>query len=145
MFGFTSLALSLAAWHPTDFSGAAQFVRNWLPRILANPLHKGALLNVNIPNGTPAAIRGCRVVRLGSRIYHDVISKHTDPRGKPYLWIGGHGPTWTEDADTDFRAVEAGYVAVTPLIIDLTHYELLAKLSSQIKDDATRTRKEQQG
>ena len=119
-------------------------MREWLPKILNNPVNSGVLLNINIPDGSPSDIKGMKVVRLGSRVYHDVITTHTDPRGRPYLWIGGHGPTWTDDADSDFRAVEAGYVSVTPLIIDLTHYELLAKMSSLEQDSAPLAREDEQ-
>jgi len=126
MFGIPSYALSLATWHPTDFSGAAAFVHRVLPEILDYPLARGSLLNINIPDGPEEALRGIKVGRLGSRVYHDVITDQVDPRGRPYLWIGGRGPTWNEDPDTDYSAVHAGYVAITPLMIDLTHYKLLA-------------------
>lgn len=129
MLGIPSLAFSLAAWHPTDFSGAAAFIRHWLPRVLAKPLRRGTLLNVNIPDGPALAIRGARVVKLGSRVYHDVITTQQDPRGRPYLWIGGRGPTWQEDSRTDYAAVQEGYVSVTPLVIDLTDHDSLDKLS----------------
>jgi 5'-nucleotidase len=145
MLGIPSFAFSLAAWHPKDFSGAAHFVRNWLPEILANPLHKRTLLNINIPELPPQQIKGYRMVRLGSRVYHDVITTHTDPRGRPYLWIGGHGPTWTADPDTDFCAVQSGYISVTPLIIDLTHHELLAEMSAQLGAHAPLARQDHQG
>ncbi len=129
ILGIPSYAFSLATWHPTDFSGAAAVVRQWLPIILDFPLTKGALLNINIPEGPPDSIKGLRVVRLGSRVYHDVITDHTDPRGRPYLWIGGSGPTWDDDPDTDFAVIQAGYVALTPLDIDLTHEKLLGQMS----------------
>ena len=51
MFGIPSYALSLAKWHPTDFSGAAEFLRLNLEKILAFPLRKGTLLNINLPKG----------------------------------------------------------------------------------------------
>ncbi len=128
ILGFPSYAISLATWHPTDFTGAAAVVRRWLPDILDFSLPRGTLLNINIPEGPPENIVGLRVVRLGSRVYHDVITDHEDPRGRPYLWIGGHGPTWNDDLNSDNAAVRDGYVAVTPLKIDLTHDSLLSEM-----------------
>jgi 5'-nucleotidase len=128
ILGIPSYALSLASWHPTDFSGAASFVRHWLPDILDLPLPRGSLLNINIPEGPPENIRGLRVTRLGSRVYHDVITDQIDPRGRPYFWIAGHGPTWSDDNGSDNSAVREGYVALTPLMIDLTHQKLLAEM-----------------
>jgi 5'-nucleotidase len=123
-----SCALSLATWHPTDFSGAAAFVRRALPEILAFPLVRNSMLNINIPDGDERSIRGVKVAKLGSRVYHDVITDQVDPRGRPYYWIGGRGPTWRDVENTDYAAVQAGYVSVTPLIIDLTHDRLLAEM-----------------
>jgi 5'-nucleotidase len=128
ILGIPSYALSLASWHPTDFSGAASFARHWLPDILKLPLPRGSLLNINIPPGSPEEIKGLRVTRLGSRVYHDVITDQIDPRGRPYLWIGGHGPTWSQDNGSDNSAVSEGYVALTPLKIDLTNEKLLTEM-----------------
>jgi 5'-nucleotidase len=145
ILGFPSIALSLAAWHPGDFSGAGGFVREWLPGIVEFALQHRALLNVNIPDGPPAALRGTRVVRLGSRVYHDVITTQVDPRGRPYLWIGGNGPTWGEDPDTDYAAIQAGYVSLTPLTIDLTHREMLPGMAGLERDGSPVAREQEQG
>jgi len=145
ILGIPSVALSLASWHPRDFSGAAAFVREWLPQILDFPLPRGSLVNVNIPDGPPENLRGIRVVPLGTRVYHDVITNQTDPRGRPYLWIGGAGPTWAEDPDTDHAAVEEGFVTVTPLVIDLTHYQRLAEMASLERLGAPLAGEEKQG
>jgi len=122
MFNVPSYAFSLAAWHPTDFSGAKAFLQASIRDILAFPLQEGTLLNINIPDGPPAGIRGIKVTRLGTRVYQDVITDQVDPHGKPYFWIGGSGPTWTREEGTDHAACDDGYVSLTPLQVDLTHY-----------------------
>jgi 5'-nucleotidase len=134
MFGLPSYAFSLAKWHPTDFSGAAEFLRLCLDDILAYPLRKGTLLNVNLPEGPIGGFRGVRVTRLGSRVYQNVITDKVDPHGKPYFWIGGQGPTWARDPGTDYSAVEEGYVSLTPLLVDLTHYGLHQDMKSLERD-----------
>lgn len=122
MLGLPSYALSTAGWHPTDFSGPVAFLRANLEKLLAYPLRKGSLLNINLPDGPPEGIKGIRVTRLGTRIYQNVITDQVDPHGRPYFWIGGKGPTWEREDGTDFAAAQAGYVSVTPLLVDLTHY-----------------------
>ncbi len=134
MFGLPSYAFSLAAWHPSDFSGAAEFLRRMLPDILAFPLEKGSLVNINIPDGPPAAIKGIRVTRLGSRVYQNVITDQVDPHGKPYLWIGGQGPTWEREQGTDYSCVEQGFVSLTPLLVDLTHHGLQQQMKVLERD-----------
>ena len=134
MFGLPSYAISLAAWHPTDFSGAAHFLREHLRDVLAFPLRKGTLMNVNVPDGPPEAIRGLRVTRLGSRVYNNVITDQVDPHGRPYLWIGGQGPTWAREDGSDHSAVEEGYISLTPLMVDLTHYGLQQEMKHLERD-----------
>ncbi len=134
ILGIPSVALSLAAWHPRDWSGAAAFVHDGLPALIDAPLGPGVLLNVNIPELPPHAVRGVRVARLGSRVYHDVVTQQVDPRGRPFLWIGGAGPTWVDADDTDAALSRQGYVVVTPLKIDLTHHDLLGPLAGLERD-----------
>ena len=134
MFGVPSYAISTGGWHPTDFSGAVEFLSRNLCDLLAFPLRKGSLLNINIPDGPPEAIRGIRVTRLGSRVYQNVITDQVDPHGRPYFWIGGKGPTWEQENGTDYSAVQAGYVSVTPLMVDLTHYGMHQEMKRLERD-----------
>jgi 5'-nucleotidase len=134
MFGVPSYAISTAGWHPRDFSGPSAFLRSNLADLLAFPLRKGSLLNINIPDGPPDAIKGVRVTRLGSRVYQNVITDQVDPHGRPYFWIGGKGPTWEQENGTDYCAVQAGYVSVTPLMVDLTHYGMHQEMKHLERD-----------
>ena len=45
-----------------------------------------------------------------------------DPRGQDLYWIGPPGEKFDVAEDTDFAAVEQGYVSITPLQVDLTAY-----------------------
>ena len=69
-----------------------------------------------------------KVTRLGSRIYRDTLVKKVDPRGRDYYWIGGEDPEWEAIQGTDFHAVHAGWISVTPLRLDLTADTVLAEL-----------------
>lgn len=134
MCGLPSYALSLAKWHPTDFSGAEEFLVQHLTSILEFPLRKGSLMNINLPDGPSENIKGIRVTRLGSRVYQNVISDKVDPHGKPYFWIGGQGPSWQRDEGTDYCACEEGYVSLTPLMVDITHYGLQQEMKNMERD-----------
>jgi 5'-nucleotidase len=49
------------------------------------------------------------------------MEQRTDPRGKPYFWIGGEGrPEYATCEGTDAKAVQDGYASATPLNMDLT-------------------------
>jgi 5'-nucleotidase len=83
------------------------------------------LLNVNMPARRASEIRGVRLTRLGRRVYSDSLMRMQDPRKREIFWIGGGSASWSGAADSDFRAVEDGYISVTPLTLDLTHLKML--------------------
>jgi len=120
--GLPAVAVSLADWHPCDFGAAAAFVRRILPEVVANPLPRGTMWNVNVPDGPEKSLKGYRITRQGSRTYWDVINDLSDPRGRPLVWIAGKGPRWDETEDTDYLAVRDGYASMTPLHVDLTNH-----------------------
>jgi 5'-nucleotidase len=67
-------------------------------------------------------IKGIRVTRCGSRHPADQVIPQQDPRGNTLYWIGPPGDKCDAGPDTDFAAVDEGYVSVTPLHVDLTAY-----------------------
>jgi 5'-nucleotidase len=128
--GLPAAAISLADWRPSDFGGAAAFLRRMLPEILAHPLPRGTMWNVNVPDGPEEKLRGVRITRQGSRHYYDVVNEMIDPRGRPLVWIAGKGPRWQDVQDSDYIAVRDGYVSMTPLQTDLTNLDAWRDLAA---------------
>jgi 5'/3'-nucleotidase len=95
---------------------------------------RNTLLNINLPPLPGAEIRGVRLTRLGKRVYSDSLKPMRDPWGREIYWIGGGSIAWTGEDDSDFRAVQEGYVSVTPLHLDLTHYDMLERSDSWWND-----------
>jgi 5'-nucleotidase len=120
ILGVPSIAVSLASWEVFDFTPAAAIARAVAEAMLSAGPPARFLVNINVPPLPLDEIRGVRVTRLGTRVYNDAIVKKTDPRGRAYYWIGGAKPSWEPGADTDFAAVEEGYVSLTPLLLDIT-------------------------
>jgi 5'-nucleotidase len=101
-----------------------------LPRF---PEH--TLLNVNLPPRRADEIRGVRLTRLGRRVYSDSLRPMVDPWGRQIFWIGGGSINWEGSAEgSDFRAVDEGYVSVTPLHLDLTHRDMLEAAETWWRD-----------
>jgi len=96
--------------------------------ITSRGLPPGTLLNVNVPDLPLDRIRGVAVTRQGRRTYSETIVEKVDPRGKTYYWIGGEPPRWERGGGTDYDALMAGAVSVTPLHLDLTNYAALESL-----------------
>ena len=73
-------------------------------------------------------VDGVEITRLGRRIYRDVLIEREDPRGHKYYWIGGEPPTGVIEEGTDFAALAANRISVTPLQLDLTAHRVLDEL-----------------
>ncbi|MEW6029246.1 MAG: 5'/3'-nucleotidase SurE [Chloroflexota bacterium] len=108
-----------------DYSTAAVVGRRVAEKVIADGLPEGVLLNVNVPYRKESELKGYMVTRQGLRVYRDELDRRLDPRGKPYYWIGGEAPTGVDEPGTDFGALAAGYVSITPLQLDLTHYKAM--------------------
>jgi 5'-nucleotidase len=128
--GTPAIATSLASKEVRDFAEPARFVGRLVGHLLERGLPRRHLLNVNIPGRAWEEIRGVKVTRLGSRIYHDTLVKKVDPRGRDYYWIGGEDPEWESIEGTDFHAVHEGWISVTPMRLDLTAEPALAELEA---------------
>ncbi|TAL78150.1 MAG: 5'/3'-nucleotidase SurE [Burkholderiaceae bacterium] len=124
LFGIPSVAFSLVRKGSDHLDSAARVARQIIERQLAQPL--GAmLLNVNIPDIPFEEVQGLAVTRLGKRHPSEPVVKSSTPYGDPVYWIGPVGTVSDSSADTDFGAIKRNMVSVTPLRLDLTHYEQL--------------------
>jgi len=115
---------------PRDYSAAAFLSRQVVETRLLHHLQPGIVLNVNIPPVPMNEIKGICATRLGTRVYHDRVERHADPRGKAYFWLAGKSPDGIPSKGSDIGAVADGFVSVTPLHLDLTEYFQLREISS---------------
>jgi len=121
-----------------DYLPAARVAQRVVSHVLHHGLPEGILLNVNVPALPEREIRGIRLTRQGLRVYHNRLDERVDPRGRPYYWIGGDFPTGVPEEDTDVGALVDGYVAVTPLQLDLTAYRAWEDLRGWAWDEPSK-------
>lgn len=112
-----------------DMDFAAEFIARLSQQVLEHGLPRYGLLNVNFPALPRAEVTGVRITRLGLRVYHDVLIERTDPKGQPYYWIGGEPPTGEPEEGTDVGALACGNISITPLNLDMTDRNQLARLT----------------
>lgn len=131
MMGVPSFAISLANGGEGHYDTAADFAGRLADRILREGLPTDTLFNVNIPNVPAGQIKGTRFTRQGRRVYEGAIKETYDPWGRKHFWIGGGTPCWDERNDTDALALQAGYISITPIHLDLTNYDALQILQDE--------------
>jgi 5'-nucleotidase len=130
LIGVPSVAISQEIETGFTFDAAASFAERLARRFLEQPLPPGTLVNVNVPAGTPV---GVKVVRLGKRRYGEAVIEKTDPRGRPYYWIGSTIPTGDLEEGTDIAAVAQKFISMSPLHLDLTDYRSIEILEDVVK------------
>jgi len=121
LLGIPSVAVSLTSKTGEHFQSAIGVAVQLVERFKRRPFAEPVLLNVNVPDVPPESLRGIEVTRLGRRHKAEPVVKLQTPRGETAYWIGPAGGAADAGPGTDFHAVEAQRVSVTPLRMDLTH------------------------
>jgi 5'-nucleotidase len=129
MMGLTSIAVSIDSYKTRQFETAARITADLVDLLIKNPLPPGVSLNVNIPDRPLSKIKGVRLVKQGTFRFVERFEKRMDPRENSYYWQTGSLPPPEEAPDTDHALLSAGYVTLTPIHYDLTHYPSLSALT----------------
>lgn len=132
ILGLPAIAVSLVGQQPQHYITAALIAERLVELLMRDPLPSSTILNVNVPDVPIEEIRGFEVVRLGTRHLGEKMEKGLDPRGYPFYWIGTLTPQADAGPGTDFNAISANKVSITPLRIDMTNYMAFEQLSKWI-------------
>jgi len=130
LLGVPSVALS-QVWNDADnihWETAEHFGAEVIRKVCAVGWGENVLININFPDRAPGDVKGVAPAAQGKhKVGDDLLLRH-DPRGRPYLWIGNRRMSDSSRTGTDLKAVDEGYISVTPLNVDLTHGATLAAL-----------------
>lgn len=136
VIGVPGIAVSLAtgrSWHESsqveeefveretnlDFEAVAAFAAR-LTKVAYKGLPTGRILNVNAPNLPAEKLEGATVTRLGRRLYKDEIVEVRDEEGNVGYDIYNNPPAHEDEEGTDFAALQARRISVTPIHLELT-------------------------
>jgi 5'-nucleotidase len=119
------MSLACTDHKPLHWDSAARAAAAIVARLATDPLPPDTILNVNVPDLAWDAIAGYQVTRLGNRHRAEPCIRQMDPRGRPIWWIGPPGAAQDAGPGTDFDAVQAGHISITPIHVDLTRYQAL--------------------
>lgn len=128
LLGIPSIAMSLVSEGSGHFATAARVAADLVRQIQRQPLPQATLLNVNVPDIPFEQVQGLKITRLGRRHKAEPVIRSVNPRGDPVYWVGAAGPAADAGEGTDFDAVSRHWVSVTPLQVDLTHFQQIEPL-----------------
>lgn len=139
LMGIPGIAVSTQAtdqtadqWDGTayDFRVAAAFAARLVPVALAEDFPERTILNVNAPGLAPEDVTEAWVTRLGRRLYRDELRLLAQEGGRRRYQIYGPAAGYQSEQGTDFAAIEAGAVSVTPMHFDLTDMDGMSRLEA---------------
>ncbi len=129
LLGVPAVAVSMQRARQYDFTHAAGAAAAVVRDVLAQGLPPRVLLNVNVPDGVPA---GWATTVQAARTHTTNVLRRDDPWGRPYYWMDEARMEWAATGGTDYEAVRAGLISVTPLQADLTAHAALAATSALV-------------
>jgi 5'-nucleotidase len=122
-----SVAISLCSKRTeVKFENSARVARAAAELILKEGLPDQVLLNVNVPEPWNGQVR---FTRQSKKITRNQLTEGKDPRGRSYFWLYEQKIDRDVEPNTDYEAIFAGAVSITPLHLDPTHTESLNHLS----------------
>jgi len=80
----------------------------------------GTLLNVNVP--AIKKVKGALLTKQGRSSWNDTYEIRHDPANRQYYWLTGSMHKTDKSREFDVKAVDDGYISVTPIHYDLTDY-----------------------
>jgi len=129
----TSIAFSLCEKDPCYFSEYAQISYKILNEIMFDNAitdgDKRIFFNVNFPSCHPDQCAGIVIAKQSLSYYNDRYEPVKRKDGNVEYWLHGERKDVEPLNEYDARAVENNYIAITPLHIDATAFNIMGSLS----------------
>ena len=135
LLGIPSIAISLVAAGQDHFDTAARVAADLVARFARHQFGQPVLLNVNVPDVPYDQLQGVRATRLGKRHKAEPVVRAVTPRGETVYWVGAAGSAQDAGEGTDFHAVAAHCVSVTPLQVDLTRFSQMEPVAQWLNQN----------
>nr|WP_245612768.1 5'/3'-nucleotidase SurE [Kosmotoga pacifica] len=129
-----SIAVSSADWNEPRYETAALFIAEFLRKFDIKNIPPFTALNVNVPSLLPEEIKGWKVTRQSKRRFRDYFERRKDPYGNNYYWMFGEVIEDDPGEDSDYAAVRAGYISITPIYAFMTNFDFMERLKEELKE-----------
>jgi 5'-nucleotidase len=121
-----AVALSLAMDEPLDFEQGARYCLHTLKKIL--PSLGNEVVNINVPRLSPGKPKGIRVAPQSTQGFAEHYVQKKNEQNQIVYQLSG-GIHRDEEELTDTIALADGYITVTALHYNMTHFEKTRELN----------------
>ncbi len=143
--GIPGFAVSQARAESYNFSFAVELVRELVDGYRTKALPKDTFLNVNIPLFSGDKPRGVKVAKQAeSRFvewFEAMESKEKDLKKSYFIY--GDLQVLNPDGTSCEELLRQGFASITPLKLDLTHYERMANVQKWLEQSSFRVESEE--
>ena len=128
------MAVSIRSRAPRDFAPAAAFTRFLIQGYEEDVFPRDIFLNVTFPDLPEPEIRGVKVARQApSRFIEEFIKENAHDHKRTYR-LAGEIQVFDPDGTTDEEVSGQGFIAVTPLKLDVTCYATVPLLEKWLEE-----------
>ncbi|HNV86211.1 MAG TPA: 5'/3'-nucleotidase SurE [Candidatus Omnitrophota bacterium] len=124
MSGIPAFAVSISSFRCGDLTYAVDLAVEIAAAYLERRYPQDLFLNVNVPCVKRGKVRGVRVTRQAPSQFLEFFEKKTK-NGRHHYYLKGDLVLLKNGRDLDQKVLDEGYVSITPLRLDLTHYPYL--------------------
>ena len=128
LLGLPAVAVSVRGSSPVHIHDVVRLATPIVDRVRADGLPPGLVLNVNLPDLPAADVRGVEITSLGCASVHDRLVLESADGSVSRYSIESEERDCAHETGTDFAALAAGYVSITPLrfeLVDARAFDLL--------------------
>jgi 5'-nucleotidase len=135
MLGVPAIALSQAFTDRQNvpWDTARTLGPQTVQRLVETGWAKGACLNVNFPPIPPGEVGPIALAKQGEGLIAGmIVETRVDPRGLSYHWLNFQRSDRQQSPGTDYSAMRAGRIVVTPLRYDRTDEDAFNELAQKL-------------
>lgn len=128
--GIPSIGFSICSHDPNaNFDAAGPYIRSIAAKVLEKGLPPLTCLNVNFPADQP--LKGIRICEQAKGVWRHEWESCPRKGDTHYYWLTGEFEDFeAENEKNDHWALANGYVAITPVTVDVTAYQFMDELKS---------------
>ncbi|WP_167370288.1 5'/3'-nucleotidase SurE [Gilliamella mensalis] len=114
---------------PTNWDCVKHHAQSIITKLLSLSTPQNICCNVKFPACSAHQVKGLKITKQGdSDVSRFVVMPTQDPQGNDYLWFRAKRNLQILDDNKEFDAVNANFIAITPLGYERTNYTFYKNL-----------------